>query len=186
MRLSDLDLLFLPGLGDTGPGHWLTRWEKKLSTARLIAMPGRPCRDEWAARIVDAMAQATRPRPLRPVVFIAHDLGCNALAAAAPFLAGADLRGAFLVAPATQARIAADPAIDAAFGQLPAAPLPFPSLCAASATDPRNPLALSEAWAAAIGARFIGAGDAGGIDDASGHGPWPEGLLSLAGFLRGL
>ena len=30
------------------------------------------------------------------------------------------------------------------------------------------------------------AGEAGKLDETSGHGPWPEGLMSFAGFLKKL
>jgi predicted alpha/beta hydrolase family esterase len=36
MRTSDADLLIVPGLGGSGPDHWQTRWEQKLSTARRV------------------------------------------------------------------------------------------------------------------------------------------------------
>ena len=40
--------------------------------------------------------------------------------------------------------------------------------------------ALASSWASEL----IDAGFAGGLDAASGHGPWPEGLMRLAGFLK--
>ena len=56
----------------------------------------------------------------------------------------------------------------------------------ASRTDPwsshRQSLALASDW----GADFIDAGEAGRIDADSGHGPWPDGLLKLGGFLKRL
>ena len=36
------------------------------------------------------------------------------------------------------------------------------------------------------GADFIDAGESGRIDADSGHGPWPDGLLKLGGFLKKL
>jgi predicted alpha/beta hydrolase family esterase len=32
----------------------------------------------------------------------------------------------------------------------------------------------------------IDAGEAGSVNSESGHGPWPEGLMSFAGFLKRL
>jgi len=34
MRVADADILIIPGLNDSGPDHWQTRWRIKLSTAR--------------------------------------------------------------------------------------------------------------------------------------------------------
>ena len=183
MRISDLDLIFLPGLGNSGPDHWQSRWQARLSTARRLDLPewDAPECAAWASRITQSVAAAQRP-----IVFIAHDLGCNALVAAAADFAPDKVKGAFLVAPATPRRVAGSAGVDPAFARAPAAPLPFAAFCAASANDPFNDLTASSDWAAAVGAQFTSAGDAGHIDAASGHGPWPEGLLSLAGFLRKL
>jgi predicted alpha/beta hydrolase family esterase len=41
---------------------------------------------------------------------------------------------------------------------------------------------LGFAW----GSHCLDAGEAGHINSESGHGPWPEGLMSLAGFLKKL
>ena len=41
---------------------------------------------------------------------------------------------------------------------------------------------ISYAWGAAI----VDAGDAGHLNTESGHGPWPEGLMRFAGFLKHL
>ena len=43
-------------------------------------------------------------------------------------------------------------------------------------------VALARDW----GAELIDAGEAGGLDAASGHGPWPEGLMRLAAFIKGI
>ncbi|MGO8657408.1 alpha/beta hydrolase, partial [Rhizobium ruizarguesonis] len=34
MKASDADILIIPGYTNSGPGHWQSRWEAKLSTAR--------------------------------------------------------------------------------------------------------------------------------------------------------
>jgi len=56
----------------------------------------------------------------------------------------------------------------------------------ASRTDPHARFAESEALARDWGATLIDAGAAGRIDAASGYGPWPEGVLWLAGLLERL
>ena len=183
MRLADLDILFIPGLGNSGPDHWQSRWEKKLSTARRIGLPDwdHPHCAAWTARIVETVNAGTRP-----ILIVAHSLGCAALAHAAPLIAPGRIKGAFLVAPAADAHIRALASVDPAFAPVPLVPLPFKSLCVTSDTDPDNATADMAALGAAWGAEVVSAGDAGHINAASGHGPWPEGLLTLAGFLRKL
>ncbi|MGO7423684.1 alpha/beta hydrolase, partial [Rhizobium ruizarguesonis] len=36
MKASDADILIFPGYTNSGPGHWQSRWEAKLSTARRV------------------------------------------------------------------------------------------------------------------------------------------------------
>ncbi|MFM2443489.1 MAG: hypothetical protein RJB09_675, partial [Pseudomonadota bacterium] len=68
----------------------------------------------------------------------------------------------------------------------PRAPLPFPTLLVASRNDPLADYAANEDLAKAWGAALLDAGEAGHINMDSGHGPWPEGLMSFAGFLNRL
>jgi predicted alpha/beta hydrolase family esterase len=117
-------------------------------------------------------------------LLIGHSTGAVAAALAAPHLDGADVRGAFLVAPP------ADDALTTLDGglwpQAPRARLPWPAMLVASRTDPwashRQSLALASDW----GADFVDAGESGRIDAESGHGPWPDGLLKLGAFLKKL
>ena len=85
MRTTDFDILIVPGLGGSGPDHWQSRWEAKLSTARRIEQADwlKPRLDAWTGRIVEAVGQASRP-----VLLVAHSLGVPAIIHAAPRLAG--------------------------------------------------------------------------------------------------
>ena len=55
----------------------------------------------------------------------------------------------------------------------------------ASRSDPSADYDAVAALATEWGAELIDAGAAGGLDADSGHGPWPEGLMRLAGFIKG-
>src|SRR4051794_41913436 len=72
MRTSDADLLIIPGLGGSGPDHWQTRWEQKLSTARRVEQAewSKPVREDWVARIAEEVNASTRP-----AVLVAHSPG---------------------------------------------------------------------------------------------------------------
>jgi uncharacterized protein len=72
------------------------------------------------------------------------------------------------------------------FAPIPVVALPCPSRVIASRTDPYCTYERAGSLAAAWGASLIDAGDAGHINVASGHGPWPDGLFQLGGFLRSL
>ena len=181
LRISDFDILIIPGLGGSAPDHWQSRWEAKLSTARRVEQHNwdSPRLEDWTGRIIAAVETAQRP-----VLLLAHSLGVTAVVHAAPALPQGVVRGAFLVAPPADSVLieAAGPG----FTPLPREPLPFPSVLVASRNDPFAPYEESEEISYAWGSRLLDAGEAGHLNIDSGHGPWPEGLMSLAGFLKQL
>lgn len=176
MRAADLDLLFVPEGALPRPDHWQARWSQRLSTARFVETESRAVPDDLLAAV-----RAAR----RPVFFIAYSTGAILVAQAAPLLDGLDVRGALLVAPPSDATLATlNRGLWA--GPAPRARLPWPSLVAASRTDPWASLTESQALAQDWGADFVDAGEAGRLDDESGFGPWPDGLLKLAAMLKKL
>lgn len=183
MRTSDCDILIVPGFTNSGPDHWQTRWERQLSTARRVEQADweRPNRDAWVGEIVRAVERAKRP-----AVLVAHSLGVAAVAHAAPLFPPGRVKGAFLVGLPDVEVEGFEPAIDRAFAPLPRDPLPFPSVLVTSRTDPYCAYDKAEDVAYAWGAAIVDAGDSGHINTASGHGPWPEGLMRFAGFLKRL
>jgi uncharacterized protein len=64
--------------------------------------------------------------------------------------------------------------------------LGFPSVLVASADDPYCSAERSRQFAADWGAHLIEIGPAGHINAASGHGPWPDGVLRFGAFLKRL
>jgi predicted alpha/beta hydrolase family esterase len=187
MRTADLEILIVPGFDNSGPDHWQSRWEAKLSTARRVIMPdwNRATRGEWAGAVAEAVSAAKRP-----VVLVGHSLGCAAIVHAARDFASQDasapVLGAFLVAPSNVERKALTKGISRDFAPLPREPLPFPSLLVASRNDPFCDFATASSLALAWGSALGDAGEAGHINPASGYGPWPEGLMQFAGFLKRL
>jgi len=182
MRAAEADILIVPGWTNAGPDHWQTRWQAKLSTARRVEQADwdLPDRDDWIARVAAAVEAAARP-----VILVAHSCGVPTVAHAAARIEPGKVAGAFLVAPPSEAFTRAEPAI-AAFAPYPSTPLPFPTLLVASRDDPACTFEEAEALASAWGATLADAGAAGHLDTASGHGPWPEGLMRFAAFLNGL
>jgi len=122
----------------------------------------------------------------KPVLLVAHSLGNLAVAHAAPLFPEGKMAGAFLVAVPDLEQEQRPPEIDPAFVPIPMAPLPFPSVVVHSNSGPYCKVERALAFAAAWGSETADAGDAGHINAASGHGPWPEGLMRLGGFLKTL
>lgn len=183
MKSSDTDILIIPGWSGSGPDHWQSRWAAKLSTARVVEQEDwyKPSRQLWAPRIVEAVRAATRP-----VVLVGHSCGVSAIAHAGALLKPGEVAGAFLVAPAAERAKRSLPGMEADFIAHRRERLPFPSVLVASADDPYCTLEEARELAQAWGSDFVDAGESGHINSQSGHGPWPDGLLRFAGFLRSL
>lgn len=183
MRTADCDILIVPGYANSGPEHWQTRWEGRLSTARRVVQDDweHPRREAWIGRLVEAVAACRRP-----VVLVAHSLGVITVSHAASRLPPGLVRGAFLVAPSDVERDGDVPDGVRDFAPVSLEPLPFPSVVVASRSDPHCSYERAEDFAYAWGSALVDAGDAGHINVASGHGPWPEGLMRFAGMLKGL
>lgn len=187
MKSSEVEILVIAGYEGSGDVHWQQRLISKLSSARLVEQ------DDWlygslanaVGAIVTAVAQAQKP-----VVFVAHSAGCGLVAHAAKALAQAGtvskVKGAFLAAASDPAVLKTLSGIDPTFADVPLEPLPFPSVLISSSNDPYCSVAVSKTLAAAWGAEWVDAGEAGHINTASGHGPWPEGMMKFAGFLSKL
>ncbi|HTV70983.1 MAG TPA: alpha/beta hydrolase [Rhizobiaceae bacterium] len=182
MKVKDADILIVPGYTNSGPEHWQSRWETKLSTARRVEQEewSKPVREDWVTRVADAVNEATKP-----VVIVAHSLGVATVVQAVPLFKNR-VAGAFLVAVPDVANPEIRPKHLMTFGPYPRDPLPFPSIVVASRNDPFSSYDVVEDIAAAWGSLFIDAGEAGHINSDAGYGPWPEGSMAFAQFLSRL
>ncbi|MGS4885586.1 RBBP9/YdeN family alpha/beta hydrolase [Roseibium sp. MB-4] len=183
MKISETDILLIPGYGKTLPGHWLLRWQDKMPTARVVAQRElhRPNKKDWVDTLVKEVEACQRP-----VVLVAHSLGCILVAHAVHALSE-KVRGAYLVAPSDWDRDRLVPEFDGGdFKPVPTHPLTFPGHLVASQNDPFCDYERAQDFANAWGTTFQDAGEAGHINLESGHGPWPEGMMSFAHFMKKL
>jgi uncharacterized protein len=182
VKIAEADILIVPGLGNSGPGHWQRRWAERFSTARVVEQEewDQPEIGPWVYAIEREIMLATRP-----VVLIAHSLGVSATVIAARRLADTKVRGAFLVSAPD---LELNPNIPAEARPFvpPRDPLPFPSMLIASSSDPLCSVERAVEFATCWGSDFHLAGDAGHINVASGHGPWPEGLMMFTRLMQRL
>ncbi|OQM76686.1 RBBP9/YdeN family alpha/beta hydrolase [Manganibacter manganicus] len=182
MKVKDADILIVPGYTNSGPDHWQSRWQARLSTARRVEQAewSKPVREDWTASVAKAVNEASRP-----VVFVAHSLGVASVVQAMQNFRNR-VAGAFFVAPPDVANPKIRPRHLMTFGPYPRDPLPFPSITIASRNDPYCPFPVAEDIASAWGSLFIDAGEAGHLNAESGHGPWPEGSMTFAQFMTRL
>lgn len=180
--LERFSVLTVPGWNSSGPLHWQTLWEQKYSRFRRVEQHNwaEPIRADWSTKL-DRQVQCAP----RPVFFVAHSLGCLAVAhwAACASRERTDrVAGAFLVAPPWLCDSDKCPKALAGFRPMPLNPLPFPCMLVVSEDDHYLPfdlaLHLGEAW----GARLVSVGRKGHINVASGHGPWAVGEELLSDF----
>ncbi len=168
-------VVIVPGLRNSGAGHWQTVWQQRLPNAERIQLPQweRPDLQQWADAIV------TTVRAQRASYIVAHSFGCLATAYALDRLCGgtngeatAEVRGILLVAPA-------DPQKFGIEALLPDSALPVPGLVVGSRTDPWLSWSKAQQWAQRWALPIYCAGDAGHINAESGHADWPEGWTLL-------
>jgi predicted alpha/beta hydrolase family esterase len=180
LKTADCDILIVPGHAELGSDHWQARWAQKLSTARHVDLGDwhQPSKAAWADRLARVVASTTRP-----TLIVAHQLGALATVHAAPLFPPGKVVGAFLVTPPDPEK-AFLPGVQADFLELPRDPLPFPSVLIASRNDTHCAYDKAEDMAYAWGSALVDAGESGRLNSESGHGPWPEGLMRLAGFLK--
>lgn len=191
MKTSEVEILIVPGWSNSDDGHWQSRWQRSLKTARRVEQADwhRPSRDAWVGTLISTIAKAGSDLP---VVIVAHSLGVATLVHAAAELPPGSIAGAFMVAPADVENARAWPPTQGmgfdgdahGFAPLPIQRLPFYSALVASSSDPYCSIERAQHFANTWGAAMIPAGDAGHINVASGHGPWPEGLMRFGWFLK--
>lgn len=175
---TDVRYLIVPGWQGSSAEHWQTHWQKILPECARVEQNNwlLPQRHAWIAQLERQIA-ADR----RPVVLIAHSLGCVTVAhwaaQASPGLL-ARVRGALLVAPADVERRDC-PAALRNFAPMPCASLPFHSVLVGSsndhAADARRALQFAQQW----GSESVILPNAGHINVQSGHHRWEQGFAWL-------
>ncbi|WOS41274.1 RBBP9/YdeN family alpha/beta hydrolase [Xanthomonas rydalmerensis] len=176
------DVVIVPGIGDSGPEHWQTLWQRQDTRMRRLQPDSfaHPQLQDWL-RALDRCVQDCATPPL----LVAHSLGCLLVA---HWAARADRlpRGAFLVAVPDPDSDAFPHAQAASFVPVPTARLPFPSLIVASSDDPYATPSYSRRCASDWGSGLVELDRLGHLNAASGLGAWPHGAQLLAAFDAGL
>jgi predicted alpha/beta hydrolase family esterase len=167
--------LILPGLHDSDPGHWQSRWEARDETLLRVVQDDweTPHCADWIARLDQALA-LTGP----DAVLVAHSAGCALVAHWAVGEVSRRIRGALLVAP-SDPEASSFPSGPTGFAPIPLLRFRFRSIVVASSNDPYVTLSRAQTFAMAWGSEFVMIGDAGHINSGSGLGDWPEGLALL-------
>jgi predicted alpha/beta hydrolase family esterase len=166
-------VLLVPGLSNSGPEHWQSLWQTKHPEYHRVQQEDweTPRREDWVRMLHACILQIESP-----VLLAGHSLACTTIAhyAAKHSDCQGRVAAAFLVAP-SDVEAPTYPPGSTGFDPMPLRKLPFRSVVVASTDDPYVTLERAEFFARSWGSRLIKIANAGHINAASGHGPWPEG-----------
>lgn len=166
-------LLVVPGLHGSGSDHWQSWLQRRTPGSRRVEQLDwhTPDLGAWAARIRHTL----QAEPPGPWIAAAHSFGCLAVVQhlLSPEVdADRPVVAALLAAPASPWRFGVDALLMRRVTRAALTVL-------ASSNDPWLPTEAALGWAHAWGARLTDLGDAGHVNTASGHGPWPQVLPHL-------
>ncbi len=173
------DVLVLPGWQNSGPDHWQSRWEALYGFRRVQQHDWmRPLRGDWLIQLEEAVLAATRP-----VVLVAHSLGCIQTAAWASISQQTHrVRAALLVAPGDVEQADVRPLLPT-WQPIALQSLPFVSTLVGSHNDPYCRFERAQALAQAWGSTLHDVGNAGHINADTGLADWPQGMALLHDLL---
>lgn len=176
-------VLILPGIGNSGPQHWQSEWERRdASMIRVVQDEwDAPDRRDWEQRLDDTVRSIASD-----VILVTHSSSCALVAHWCEHVTSETLsyvRGALLVGPSDP-----DgpnyPVGPTHFSPVPRNRLPFPSIVVASDNDIYVDEPQAKSYADAWGAEYVLLRGAGHINSESGLGHWPEGLALLEKLQR--
>lgn len=173
----EINLLILPGLGNSGDQHWQTYWATKFSKSKRLHQDNwdTPILEEWLARLNEEVNKLDAP-----TILVAHSLAVSLVLHWTQTLPNKFIVGALLVAPADVDSPKHTPESVRNFSPMPLTPLPFPSIVVASENDPYATFERKQYFAKMWGSDFINVGQKGHINSESNLEFWEEGQQILA------
>lgn len=179
-------VIIVPGLRDHAPAHWQTLLGAQLQGS--ITVP-RMTKDKLSCAAWVELIERTLSGVAGPLIAVAHSGGVMMLVHWAqrhrrPIL------GALLATPADlEMRLPAGyPTLEVlrenGWLPVPRAPLPFPSIVAASSNDPLAAYDRVAGYAEDWGSRLVNVGAVGHLNPAAGFGEWPRALEFVAELAR--
>ncbi len=173
-HLNEFRVLVAPGLHNSGPEHWQSRWQRLYPRFERVEQErwSDPVLLRWADRLDEVLDEDRRP-----TLIVAHSFGCLTTALSLSRATSPHVAGVLLVGPA-------DPDKFQVSALLPHGELPCPSILVASANDPWMTAHSAATWARRWGSDFVNAGALGHINAESGLGDWRFGQRLLQVLAR--
>ena len=167
-------ILIIPGLGNSGPEHWQSIWEKQFGFIRVEQKDwDTPVCSDW----IENINNEVKKHDASKVILVGHSLACTTIAYWAKNY-NIQIKGALLVAPSDTE---ADTFPPGTTGFIPVSlnKLPFKSITIASTNDYYSAYERAKLFADSWGSELINIGNAGHINTTSGFGDWDEGINFL-------
>lgn len=172
--IFDANILIHPGLGNSGPAHWQSLWEKQFNFDRIEQRDWEtPVCANWINTLNDHVHQYNPQN----VILVGHSLACTTIAYWAQKY-NVQIKGALLVAPSDTEADTYPPGTTG-FTLVPLIKLPFKSIVVSSNNDYYVTAERARLFADSWGSQLVNIGDAGHINLASGFGEWQQGLHLL-------
>ncbi|MBK1888497.1 alpha/beta hydrolase [Undibacterium sp. 14-3-2] len=177
-----MKIFLLPGLYNSGPGHWQSLWETSLPDVERVQQTNweQPDRDLWVQTLSAAINACDDD-----IVLVAHSLGCALTA----WWVAQDFPGVRDKSKVKAALLVAPPGVNRenfpapSFAPMPTTSFPFPVKVVASEDDPWCEIEVAENWARLWRATFHNIGAYGHINGDSGLGVWKQGQDYLSSLL---
>jgi predicted alpha/beta hydrolase family esterase len=176
MENKKIQLVIIPGLGDSEEKHWQSFWLKHYDNALKIIQDdwNEPKLDHWLTNLNNTLSKLDGP-----VILVAHSLAVSLVLHWTTRYDSSHIKGALLVAPADVDSPNHTPDIVRGFAVMPTVKLPFPSVVITSENDPFVSLDRAHFFAEKWGSDFINIGSKGHINSSSNLGYWNEGQVIL-------
>ena len=172
--------IIIPGLGNSGPEHWQSYFEKSSQDFIRINQHDwdSPKCEDWVETINNFLSKYD----LSDVILIGHSLGCATIAHwAAKY--NKTIKGAMHVAPSdVEAPKYTESFPTSGFAPMPLIKLNFKTIVVASGNDEWVSLERAKFFAENWGSEFINIGNAGHINVSAGYGKWDRGFEILKTF----
>jgi predicted alpha/beta hydrolase family esterase len=168
-------IFIIPGLGNSGAGHWQSLWQKRFSFTRVEQADWEtPVCADWISTL-QSYLEVHNPAD---VILIGHSLACSAITYWAKEYNVA-IKGALLVAP-SDTEAPSYPPGTTGFAPMLLNKLPFKTITVMSTNDFYVSPERAELFAKAWGSKLINIGATGHINGDSNLGEWEEGLAFLS------
>ncbi len=183
MIAEKYNYLTVPGYGGSADESWQTYWERLYPEIVRVEQDNWdfPVRIAWVTRLVEAVDAKSD----KPVILIAHSLGCGTIIHAINEGLIKNVAGLFLVGL---------PDIDredfpnecVGFSPVPRIKLPIPTTMLASEDDEYCDYDVSKKWSQILGVKLVNVGKQGHMGDAAKLGDWEQGQQLFKQFLQSL